>query len=35
MPLFLDTGNSNSNDRTLKIPGTDDEREGDVLSGNY
>lgn len=35
MPPHLNTGNSNSNDRTLKIPGTDDEREGDVLSGNY
>lgn len=35
MPVLLNTGNPNSSDRALKFPGTDDEREGDVLSGNY
>lgn len=35
MLLLLNTGNPNSNDRVVNIPGTDDEREGDVFSGNY
>lgn len=29
------TGNPNSNERTLKISGTDDKREGDVFPGKY